>query len=364
MKILNISQKKKTLMNDTPIHLIQGYELREVIGEGSSSVVRLACKLNTGEFYACKIIQRSNLQIKQFYQRFEQEIRINQQLHHPNVVQLIDIFKDSNHFYVIFEYCKNGELFQYILQRDHLNEREAVVFIRQILEGLKYIHSMGICHRDLKPENLLLDKNIRIKISDFGLSRFYGQDGMVTTPCGSPCYASPECLSGKPYSGIASDIWSVGVLSYAMLTGQLPWTKRNQQQLFEQIRSGDFHIPEYFSESCGNFIQRMMSVNIQGRLTIDGALQHPWISNAIIPPIVSDLSIQPYLSLKKLDCFFEREISSFQLSDDEVGGPLYRNSNSFIAPFDHNGNQFQFYSKILNQNLSNLTVLSFSSDYS
>ena len=332
--------------------MIQGYELRGIIGEGSSSIVRLAYRPDTGEYFACKIIQRSCLQINNLETRFEHEIRIIQQLHHPNIVQLIDIFKDENNYYVILEFCQNGELFQYIIQHQHLEEKIAVVFIRQILEALKYIHSMGICHRDLKPENLLLDQYARIKISDFGLSRFYGQNGLVYTPCGSPCYASPECISGKPYSGITSDIWSVGVISYAMLTGHLPWTKRNQKQLFEQIRHGEFQIPGYFSDLCRNFIQGMMAVNSSVRLTIDAAQQHPWIADSSIPPIVYDFSIHSYPSLEKLDSFFEREISDIQLNTNKENQTLYRNSHSFTAPTDGYSSQYQFYSKILHQALA------------
>lgn len=293
------------------------YELRGVIGEGAFSIVRLACLPDTDNFFACKIIPRSRLALHNLDVRFENEIRISQQLRHDNIVQLFDLLKDESFYYIIMEFCPNGELFQYIVSRNHLEEVEAQLFIRQILEALKYVHAMGVCHRDLKPENILLDQYGRVKISDFGLSRFVGANGLVDTPCGSPCYASPECVSGRSYDGRKSDIWSCGVILYAMLTGQLPWTKRNQHQLFEQIRKGEYIIPGYLSDSCRNFIQGLMTVDISRRFTIDFALNHPWLAS---PPQVYPVGeeFRAYLSLKEIDLFFDRDIVDSSLMCIEI----------------------------------------------
>ena len=211
---------------------IGAYRMRAVVGDGAFSVVKLVYNEETQTYYACKIVPRSRINTKALQDRFELEIRINQQLHHPGIVKLFDLLSDENNFYVIMEFCQSGELFQYIVDRGPLSEQDARPFVRQILECLEYIHRQNVTHRDLKPENLLLDQLGRVKLSDFGLSRFLGKDGLVETPCGSPCYASPECISGAPYDGKTTDVWSVGVILYAMLTGQLPWTKRNQAQLF------------------------------------------------------------------------------------------------------------------------------------
>ena len=215
------------------------YILRGTVGDGAFSVVKLVCHEQTHQYYACKIVPRSRIATESLQARFEAEIRINQQLHHPGIVHLFDMLKDENNYYIIMEFCPNGELFQYIVDRNHLSEEEAKPFVRQILETLDYIHKQGISHRDMKPENLLMDQTGRVKFSDFGLSRFIPSNGLVDTPCGSPCYASPECISGRPYNGKTTDVWSFGVILYAMLTGQLPWTKRNQQQLFAQIKRGE-----------------------------------------------------------------------------------------------------------------------------
>ncbi|KAH0786538.1 CAMK family protein kinase [Histomonas meleagridis] len=299
------------------LDFIGNYELRGAIGEGAFSIVRLALNQTTQKFCACKIIPRSRLMINNLDIRFENEIRINQQLHHPNIVQLIDLQKDEKYYYIIMEFCPNGELFRYVISQTRLKEYEAKIFLTQILEGIKYVHSLGICHRDLKPENLLIDEYGRVKISDFGLSRFVDKNGLVDTPCGSPCYASPECVSGKPYDGRKSDIWSIGVISYAMLTGQLPWTKRNQQQLFEQIRRGEYIIPNYLSEQCRNFIQGLMTVDCTRRLTVDLALAHPWIRGCQVP-LLMPTYVNNMISLQQVDLFFDRDESDSSLKSIEI----------------------------------------------
>jgi serine/threonine protein kinase len=291
------------------------YLLHEVIGEGAFAVVRLATRAGQSGGLACKIVPRLRLQTSNLDARFELEIRVIQQLHHPGVVQLVDLLSDDRNYYVMLELCEGGELFQHVVSRGHLSEADARPFVRQILEALAFVHARGVCHRDLKPENLLLDLSRRVKISDFGLSRFVRADGLVDTPCGSPCYVSPECISGKPYDGCKSDLWSVGVIAYALLTGQLPWTKRNQQQLFEQIRKADFVLPAYLSDPCRAVIQGFMTVDCSRRLTIESALRHPWLAGDAPAPPRPDACA--HVSLKRIDLEFGREVSTSSL--DEAG---------------------------------------------
>ena len=138
-------------------------------------------------------------------------IRINRELdilrnlnYHLNIIKIYKILEDSTKFYIIMEYCENGELFNRIVQKQHLNEEEAALFYYQIIYRLEYIHKNKITHRNLKPENLLLTKDDIIKIIDFGLSNY--SNNLLGTPCGSPCYASPEMVSGKKYNGFLIDI--------------------------------------------------------------------------------------------------------------------------------------------------------------
>ena len=303
-------------------HTIGRYLLKGEIGHGAFSTVRLCQHIETNQYFACKIIARSRLLMNNLEARFENEIRINQQLHHPGVVALYDLLKDDLNYYIIVEFCPNGELFSHVVDQGRLDERTAKMFISQVFFALQYVHSLGICHRDLKPENLLLDQSGNVKISDFGLSRFVGANGLVSTPCGSPCYASPECVSGHSYDGRKSDIWSCGVISYAILTGQLPWTKRNQQQLFEQIKRGEYTIPMYLSDKCRSFIAGLMTVNTEYRMTIEHALHHEWLAD-IPPPNIQmyqtfgPIDNIPSPSLRKLDLFFEKEVVYDEQEDAE-----------------------------------------------
>ena len=296
---------------------IGAYRMRAVVGDGAFSVVKLVYNEETQTYYACKIVPRSQINTKALQDRFELEIRINQQLHHPGIVKLFDLLSDENNFYVIMEFCQSGELFQYIVDRGPLSEQDARPFVRQILECLEYIHRQNVTHRDLQPENLLLDQLGRVKLSDFGLSRFLGKDGLVETPCGSPCYASPECISGAPYDGKTTDVWSVGVILYAMLTGQLPWTKRNQAQLFAQIKRGEYTIPEYLTEPCRSFISGLMTVDNRKRLTIQQAYAHEWLSG--VPQQYPEYEAPTRIvSLRVVDRFFRRDKSYSELQNIEI----------------------------------------------
>ena len=280
------------------------YEIRGTVGEGAFSVVKLAYSPETKQYYACKVIERIRLKHNDLEHRFECEIRVHQQMHHHGIVNLIDVLEDEYFYYVFLEFCPGGELFQHIVDSGRLQEEQAKPIIKQILEAVMYIHQMGVSHRDMKPENLLLDQVGHTKISDFGLSRFLDSKGLADTPCGSPCYASPECISGNPYDGRTSDCWSVGVIMYAMVTGQLPWTKRNQTQLFEQIRRGEYVIPNFLSQTCKNFISSLMCVDFKKRLTAAQALQHPFLTGVSVP-LSSMLNVSTAIvSLKKVDAFF------------------------------------------------------------
>jgi serine/threonine protein kinase len=296
---------------------IGSYELRGVVGEGSFSVVKLAYNRSSNLYLACKVVEKSRLRDRELRGRFESEIRVHQQLHHPSIVGLCDLLQDDYFYYVFLEFCAGGELFDYVVRMGRLSESEAKPILREVLQAIFYLHRIGIVHRDLKPENLLLSQLGRVKVSDFGLSRFCGESGLVGTPCGSPCYASPECLSGLAYDGRTNDCWSVGVILYAMVTGELPWTKRNQKQLFEQIRRGEYIIPGFLSHECSNMISRLLCVDVAKRFTAEQALAHPFLSDPARPPVPSPNN-ESYVSLRRIDAFFGRDQPPIQYSFAKV----------------------------------------------
>ena len=175
------------------------------------------------------------------------EIKILKSLDHPNIVKLYEIIENTDRIYLIMEFAAGGELFEFIVKKDKLSEREACQMYLQIVDGIEYLHAKGIAHRDLKPENLLLDHNQQIKIVDFGLSNLYQPGETLLTACGSPCYAAPEMIAGRRYNGVDVDIWSSGVTLYAMLVGYLPFEDPDTAILYKKILLGEFEIPGHLS---------------------------------------------------------------------------------------------------------------------
>ena len=199
------------------------YAIVKTLGEGSFGSVKLATHTITGESVAIKIIAKASLRNKADKKRISREIKILKASNHRHIIKMYEILESATHFYIVMEYASMGELFSYIVQLSKLNEKTAANLFRQMLSGLEYLHTIGFVHRDIKPENILLDKNMEIKIADFGLSNSYINGELLNTCCGSPCYAPPEMITGKPYRAESTDIWSIGIVLYVMLSGSLPF---------------------------------------------------------------------------------------------------------------------------------------------
>ena len=176
------------------------------------------------------------------------------------------------------EYASGGELFDFIVLKRRLTELEACKFFQQIICGVEYLHKLRIVHRDLKPENLLLDHKKNIKIVDFGLSNLYNKGELLKTPCGSPCYAAPEMISGKNYSGLSVDIWSCGIILFAMICGYLPFDDTNNDVLYKKISSGDYKIPSFVSEKAKDLMKKILTTDPNKRVTIQQIKNHPWFN--------------------------------------------------------------------------------------
>ncbi|OHT05980.1 CAMK family protein kinase [Tritrichomonas foetus] len=312
------------------------YTLYNVIGHGSFSVVRQAMIPSTKDVYACKIIPKINFKERNLAKRFQLEIRVMQQLHHPNIVQINDIFKDKNYYYVIIEYLNGGNLFDYVVRKRRLDEDEAKYYMYRILLAVDYMHSQGICHRDLKPDNILMDDEYNIvKLSDFGLSKFINKNiknGELTrTPVGSPCYASPECLSGEPYDAQKSDIWSCGVILYTLLTGRIPWIGKSQQQIYAQIKKANYEMPSYLSIECKFVLKSILTCDVNRRPAAKDILGFEWFNSERNTPSGSLYPVMKpvhRISLKKLDDFFGRDLKSGIIDLDTIKFDKVRNDSS------------------------------------
>lgn len=174
------------------------------------------------------------------------------------------------------EYASSGELFDYIVSNTRIKEKEACKFFHQIVAGIEYIHKLNVVHRDLKPENLLLDHNNSIKIVDFGLSNTYKPGEELKTACGSPCYAAPEMIAGKKYEGLKVDIWSSGVILFAMVSGYLPFEDPNTGELYKKILACEYKPPKFISQEAKDLIKCILNTDPNKRINIEEIRNHPW----------------------------------------------------------------------------------------
>jgi serine/threonine protein kinase len=212
------------------------------------------------------------------------EIEILKICQHPNIIQLYDVFENLDYFYIIMEYCNGGDLFSYLEQRNfHLPEPLACKFMHKMCAAVYYIHSYGIAHRDLKPENVLMtsnDENADLRILDFGLSKIIGPDEKCTEPYGTLSYVAPEVLLDIPY-GKEVDLWSLGVITYLMLSASLPFDDKNDEE--EIARKTCMEDPPYkgsiwkkISKEGKDFIKRLLEKKPEKRMNIKQALEHEW----------------------------------------------------------------------------------------
>ncbi|KAG2224243.1 hypothetical protein INT45_000274 [Circinella minor] len=265
---------------------IGDYWLGKTLGKGSSGRVKLGIHKISGEKVAIKIISKSHLAANASVERaVKREIAVMKLIHHPNIMSLLDVIdlSDSPNLYLILEYVQGGELFEYLVSQGRLSEPEARKYFQQIIFGLDYCHRHLICHRDLKPENLLLDKDKNIKIADFGMASLQPTGSLLETSCGSPHYASPEIVTGVPYNGSASDIWSCGIILYALLCGHLPFDDDNIRELLNKVKIGKYKMPDHVSLSARDLIQKILVIRPEKRLTMKEVQQHPWFTTD--PPL-------------------------------------------------------------------------------
>lgn len=274
--------------NTSQINKIGPWKLGKTLGRGSTGRVLLAENINTNQKAAVKVVSKSilnNLESSISDEKgrdaaglaygIEREIIIMKLLNHPNVLRLYDVWETSKSLYLILEYVEGGELFDLLVEKGPLLEKEAIRYFTQIILGASYCHALGICHRDLKPENLLLDHDLNIKIADFGMAALENNDRLLETSCGSPHYAAPEIVSGKHYHGFESDVWSCGVILFALLTGRLPFDDENIRNLLLKVQNGVFEMPQDISIEAQDLISKMLTVEPSKRIKTHEILNHP-----------------------------------------------------------------------------------------
>lgn len=253
------------------------YEIGRTIGEGTFAKVKFAKNTETGEAVAIKVLAKSTILKNKMVDQIKREISITKMMRHPNIVRLHEVLSSHTKIYIILEFINGGELFDRIVHKGKLSEKEAREYFQQLIDAVAYCHEKGVYHRDLKPENLLLDSEGKLKVSDFGLSALPQQGvELLYTTCGTPNYIAPEVLSNKGYDGGAADIWSCGVILYVILAGYLPFEESDLPSLYKKVNAAEFSYPFWFPDNAKSLINRILDPNPKTRIGIDGVKKHPW----------------------------------------------------------------------------------------
>lgn len=263
------------------------YDIKDRLGTGKFSDVFLGVELATSLHWAIKVVEKKKLN-EQERELLRSEVAIMRLLNHPNVVQMKEVFEDRCKMYLVMELIEGGELFDRIRQKKVLSEFSAFHITKQLLETVKYLHDVGIVHRDIKPENILLSDTSEIpiiKLADFGLSKLVGPNDTLHVPCGTLGYVAPEVLMQQPY-GKQVDLWSVGVVTYLLLRGRLPFDSKDKQVLIQKTIEARLDLnPAYwgkYTQYSLDFLRKLLAKDPSERLSVDQALEHAWIRNGEI----------------------------------------------------------------------------------
>lgn len=264
------------------------YILLQTLGEGEFGKVKLGVHKDYGEEVAVKLIRRGSVNDQARLGKVEREIEVLRNVKHPNIVRLFDVIETEKYIGIILDFANGGELFDHILAHRYLKEKDAAKLFAQLISGVDYLHKKKIVHRDLKLENLLLDKHRNVIITDFGFAnRFeHKKDDLMATSCGSPCYAAPELvISDGLYVGSAVDIWSCGVILYAMLSGYLPFDDDpanpdgdNINLLYRYIVNTPLTFPDYISPDARSLLSMMLVPDPERRCTLADVMAHRWLA--------------------------------------------------------------------------------------
>ena len=340
----NIKTKASSLSKD----IRKEYKFVKQLGGGHFGTVRKAFRINDKEPYrylAIKSISTKNLSQKEF-DDLVKEVEIISGLDHPNIIKFYETFHDKAYFHIVMELCQGKEVFDNLTNNDYMPEKKVVNIIFKVLLAISHCHSRGITHRDLKPENILFESlkiNAEIKLIDFGLSRKYAIDEKMHTILGTPYYVAPEVLKGE-YDE-KCDIWSIGAMTYLMLSGEPPFTGSSNNEIFKKIVKENIRFNQYkwknISENAKNFVKLCLNKNAMERPSATQAIEHKWFSN-VLKEIHNQKNLPKYILMNiknfnitdKLQQIVMKYLINNMNGDEEIN--IYKNA-FYALDFNHNG---------------------------
>jgi serine/threonine protein kinase len=270
-------------MSSLNVPKVGAYQFIRFLGSGGVGQVCEVKHTMTGELFACKILEMSQMMIDDFFRHFKAGVLIHTQIEHPGIIQIRDILVDQNRVYLVMELCDGGNLNDLVMKSDGLSEADARRYMRSVIEALSYIHELGVAHRDIKLENILVTSDGQAKLSDFDLSKLSPESELMATRCGTFFYTAPEVLRGDRYNGVLADIWSAGIVLYTMVTNHFPWIvpiDSNSEDfvtdITRQILEGDI-TPPSGSWELQELIGAMLNPNAEERPSALEVLQSPWM---------------------------------------------------------------------------------------
>ena len=272
------------------------YLYGRLIGQGAFGKVNIGLNVLTGRVVAIKSFNKKDLNKNgDNMKKILYETNLMKKLNHPNITKILEMFEDDDYILISMEYINGGNLFSFVKKRRKLSEKTAKFLFRQIILGIKHIHSHKIVHRDIKLENILIDLNNNIKICDFGIGRILSSSKqLLHDKCGTPMYMAPEILlssKNQGYEGFPVDIWSSGISLYIMLSGTLPFnlknnnnssmdsSSENNEDLQYSIINKEPKYIEKISDEARDLLNGLLNKNPKKRLTVDQILNHPWLKS-------------------------------------------------------------------------------------
>lgn len=300
-KISSYIKQYLTSNSEYPSTNLKFYKFGRLLGRGAFGKVNLGLHIASGRLVAVKSFNKNRLASENAKKKIFHETNLMKNLKHNSIVKIFEVLESQKYILIILEYVCGGDLLSFVRKRTKLNETTAKFIFRQIMEALQYIHSQGVIHRDIKLDNILIDLNNTIKICDFGVSRSVVPGDIMHDQCGTPAYIAPEILRNQGYEGFGVDVWSAGVVLYAMLSGTVPFKATNMTDLHRIILSGNYAAIKDISQEAVDLLKNILETDPRKRLTVEGILQHEWLKST------DEMFNGKIKSLNKLNLFANAE---------------------------------------------------------